>query len=179
MTTAILASVVVHSKADGYFGGREVKERDGELSVFGRVEEDADIAVCVETSCDAGAGRAFDAQALGADGDAAVGADFGTGALAPDAGPPGAFWSGAQGGALFLQRQVPCGLRGGAQFAVTFFLVVVIAKFFEQRVGLGQGGDVLGGEERREALLPKIMSAFDLAFGLRGGRVTQPRKLSG
>lgn len=110
----------------------------------------------------------------GADGDAAVGADFGLGALAPDVvGPPGAVWSGAQGGALFLQSQIPCGLRGGAQFAVAFFLVGVNAKFFEQRVGLGQGGDVLGGEERREALLPKIMRALDLALGLGGGRVTQ------
>ena len=56
---------------------------------------------------------------------------------------------------------------------MAFLLVVVEAEVFEQGVGLGEGGDVLGGEERREAFLPEVVGALDLAFGLRGGRVTQ------
>ncbi len=56
---------------------------------------------------------------------------------------------------------------------MTFFLVVVEAEAFEQCVCLWEGGDVLGGEERRKALLPKIMGALDLAFGLRSGGVAQ------
>ena len=57
--------------------------------------------------------------------------------------------------------------------SVVIFLVVVNAEFFEQRVGFGQGGEGLGGEERRAAFLPEVVGALDLAFGLRGGRVTQ------
>ena len=95
------------------------------------------------------------------------------GALAPDIGPPGAFWSGAQGGALILESEVPCGLRGGTQFAMALFLIVVEAEIFEQGVGFREGGDVLGSEERREAFLPEVVGALDLAFGLRCGRVTQ------
>lgn len=64
-------------------------------------------------------------------------------------------------------------MRGGWQFAMALPLIVMNAKFFEQYVGLWQGGDVLGGEERREAFLPEVVGALDLAFGLGCGRVTQ------
>ena len=47
------------------------------------------------------------------------------------------------------------------------------AEFFEEGVGLGQRGDVLGGEEGREAFLPEVVGALDLAFGLRSGGVAQ------
>lgn len=43
----------------------------------------------------------------------------------------------------------------------------------EQGVGLWQRGNMLCGEESREALLPEVMGAFDFAFCLRGGRVAQ------
>jgi hypothetical protein len=56
---------------------------------------------------------------------------------------------------------------------VDFLGVVVMAEFFEQSVGLREGGDLLGGEERREAFLPEVVSALDFAFGLRSGRVAQ------
>ena len=99
--------------------------------------------------------------------------DFGLGAQAPDVGPPGAVWSCPQGGAVFFESKVPSGLRGGTQFAMDFFCVVMVAKFFEQSVGLREGGDLLGGEDRREAFLPEVVRALDLAFGLRGGSVAQ------
>ena len=60
---------------------------------------------------------------------------------------------------LFLPREIPSGLRGGAQFAVVFAGVVVEAELFEQDISLGQGGDVLGGKESREALLPEVVGA--------------------
>ena len=43
----------------------------------------------------------------------------------------------------------------------------------EQEVGGGQLGDGLGGEEGREAVLPVLMAALDLALGLRRGGVTE------
>lgn len=127
----------------------------------------------MEAAGDRGAAGAFDAEALGADGDALIGADFGLGTLAPDVGPPRAGWGGTQDGALLRESQIPSGLRGGTQLAVEFLLVVVKAEFFEQGIGLREGGDVLGGEERREAFLPEVVGTFDLAFGLWGGRIAQ------
>ena len=49
-----------------------------------------------------GAGRSFDPQALGADGDAAVVADAEGGALAPDVRPPRTQRHGTQDGTLFF-----------------------------------------------------------------------------
>lgn len=86
----------MRSKADGSFWGWEVEKEDGELAVRGRVEKSGDVAVWVEAAGDGRAAGAFDAETLGADGDALIGADFGLGALAPDVGPPGAVWGGAQ-----------------------------------------------------------------------------------
>ena len=146
----------MRSKADGSFWGRNVEKEDGELAVGGRMEQGGGITVWVEAASDGGAAGAFDGETLGADGDAPIGADFGLRALAPDVGPPRAVWGGAQDGAFLVQSQLPCGLRGGAQFAVAFLLVVVKAAFFEQDIGFGQRGDVLGGEEWREALLPEM-----------------------
>ncbi len=54
-----------------------------------------------------------------------------------------------------------------------FLGVVVMAELFEQSVGLREGGDLLGGEERREALLPEVVQALDLAFGLWSRSVAQ------
>ena len=141
---------------------------------MGEVEEkDGEVAVGVDSAGDGGAAGALDAQAGGADGDAAVGADFGLGAEAPDGGPPGAVRGGAQDGTLFPERQIPGGLRGGAQCAVAFAGVVVEGEFFEQRVGRGERGDGLGGEAWREAFLPEVVGALDFAFGLGSGGLAQ------
>lgn len=40
-------------------------------------------------------------------------------------------------------------------------------------VGSFEFEDVIGGQQWREAFLPVVVAAFDFAFGLRGGRVTQ------
>ena len=163
----------MRSKADGSFWGWEVEKEDGELAVGGRMEQGGEVAVWMEATGDRGAAGALDGEALGADGDALVWADFGVGALTPDVRPPRTVWGGTQDGTSLRESQVPGGLRGGAQFAVAFLLVVMKAEFFEQGVGLREGGDVLGGEERREAFLPEVVGALDLAFGLRGGRIAQ------
>ena len=47
------------------------------------------------------------------------------------------------------------------------------AEFFEQGVGGGEVGDGVCGEEGREAVLPVLMAALDLALGLRRGGVTE------
>ena len=51
--------------------------------------------------------------------------------------------------------------------------VAVGAEFFAQGVGGGEVGDGIRGEEGREAVLPVLMAALDLAFGLRGGGVAK------
>ena len=128
----------MRSKADGGFWLREVEEKDVEVTVGGRMKEDGEVAVGVETAGDGGAAGALDAQACGADGDASIGSDFDLGAEAPDVGPPGAVWGGAEDGAFFLEREVPGGLRGGAQFAVAFGGVVVDAEFSRRALASGR-----------------------------------------
>ena len=150
-----------------------MEEKDGALAPGGRGEEDGVIAVGMDAAGDQGARRLFDAQALGGDGDASVRADARLRACAPDVGPPRAARGGAQDGSLFLAGEIPCGLWGGADLAVLFMGVVVEAELVDPEVGLGQCGDVFGGEECGEALLPEVVGALDFALGLRGGRVAQ------
>ena len=150
-----------------------MEEQDGAFVLGWRGEEDGVIAVGMDAAGDEGAGRLFDAQALGGDGDASVRADAGLRACAPDVGPPRAGRGGAQDGALFLAGEIPGGLRSGADFAMLFLGVVVVAQLINPEVGLGQRGDVFGGEKCGEAFLPEVVSALDFALGLRGGRVAQ------
>jgi hypothetical protein len=49
----------------------------------------------------------------------------------------------------------------------------MVAKFFEQRIGLLEGGDLLGGEYWGKAFLPEVVRALDLAFSLRSWSVAQ------
>jgi len=116
-----------------------------------------------------GTGRSFDAQELGADGNAAVGTDFDLGAQAPDKGPPGAVGFGAQRGAFFFKRQVPGFLGSHLEFTVDFVVVAVATQGLKVRIGLVQVGDVLAGEIGRQALLPIEVATLDLTFSL-GGR---------
>ena len=150
-----------------------MEEENGAMIFVRRVAEDGGVAVWMEAASDGGTGREIDPKALGAAGDAAIGADLGLGMHAPDAGPPRAARSGAKRAAVFAAGEVPGGLRSGADLAVLFLGVVMAAELIEQSVGLGQRGDVLCGEEGREALLPEVMGAFDFALGLRSGRVAQ------
>ena len=150
-----------------------MEEKDGEFSFGGWSKEDGVIAVWVEASGDGGARRTVDAEALGRESDAAVWSDAGGRTDAPDVGPPRTLWGWSHGGAVFLAREIPGGLRGGGDLAVLFFGVVVEAQRVDQEIGLGKGGDVFGGEEGGEAFLPEVVCPFDLALGLRGGRVAQ------
>jgi hypothetical protein len=127
----------------------------------------------MEAACDAGVWWLLEAQALAGESNATVWSDAGLGADAPEVRPPRATRRWAHDGAVFFSRQVPGGLRGGPDLAVFFVAVVVEAEFFDEAVGLREGGDVFGGEEGGETFLPEVVRALDFSFGLRGGREAQ------
>lgn len=118
-------------------------------------------------------GRSVHGEAEAADGGSAVVADADGGAEAPDEGPPRAGWRRAEFGAVFGERLGACSVGSGAEFAVDFVSVGVGEELVEEGVGGFEGEDLVGGEQRREALLPVIVAAFDLAFGLWSGGVAQ------
>lgn len=135
--------------------------------------EDGVVTVWMKAADELGTWRLIDAQALPAEGEAAVGLDFDRGALALDIGPPGTVGRGPQRGAFFAVGQIPGRLRGGADLPMFFAPVVVLAELVEQGIGGVEGGDLLGGKEGRQTLLPEVMDPLDLALGLRGGRKAQ------
>ena len=120
----------------------------------------------MEAEHDFGAGRSFQTQALGADGDAPVGADFDGGAHAPDVRPPGAVWGWPERRTVFLPSLVPSPLRGLAQFPVDFVGVVVRPQLVDMGIGNRDFTDFLAGKISWEPALPEEMFAFDFAFGL-------------
>ena len=115
----------------------------------------------------------LDPEALGADGDASIVADFDDGAFAPDEGPPGTARDGPQHGAFFFFGGVPSLLGFHLQFAMEFVLVAMAPQVRDVRIGLGEIGNVFAGEVGGEAVLPVLVFAFDFAFGLRGGGVAK------
>ena len=129
----------MRSKQDRSWSGR-VDEENGHGMLGGRGCEDGDISVWMKAADDECTGWPIDAQACGAEGDAAVGIDAGVGALTPDVRPPRAGWSGTQSRAFFAEMH---------------------AQLVEQDIGRAGGGDVLGGEDRGQALLPEVVEAFD------------------
>jgi len=122
---------------------------------------------------DFGAGRSFQTQALGPDGNPAIGADLDGGAQAPHIGPPRAGGDRSQRRTVFLAGLVPGPLRGLAQFPVEFVGIVVCAQLVDMRIGDGEFADVFAGEISGEPALPVKVFAFDFALGLGGGGVTQ------
>ena len=62
---------------------------------------------------------------------------------------------------------------GLAEFAMDFMLVGVGSELVEQLVGTGEFGKAVGRQERDEAFLPVVVTAFDFAFGLRGWGVAE------
>lgn len=150
-----------------------MEEKEREFSFGGRVQEDRVIAIGMEAASDAGMGWLFDAEPLAGEGDAAVGADAGWGAHAPDVGPPRTTGRGPQDGAILFPGQVPSGLRGGADLAVFFLSVVVEAELLDEAVGFRESGDVLGGEEGGKTSLPEVVCALDFSFGLGSGGEAQ------
>ena len=150
-----------------------MEEKKGLGILCGRGSEDGEVPVWMKAADDFGTWRPLDAQARSAECDAAVWVDACAGALAPDVRPPRAAWSGAENRALLAQGKPPCGLRGGADLAMVLMFVAVDAQCVDQGVGRAEGGDRLGGEDRRQALLPEIVEAFDFALGLWRGGVAQ------
>jgi hypothetical protein len=72
-----------------------------------------------------GACGTLDAQALGADWNAAIGADLDRGANAPNIRPTRATGDRAQNGATFFPGAVPSLVRGHTQLAMGFVGVVI------------------------------------------------------
>jgi len=115
-----------------------------------------------------GARGSFDAQALGADRHAAVGADLECRADTPNIRPPRAARGGAQDGALFLLGEFPGSFRGHAQFAMGFVGVAMESQSVDVMVGGFDLGNLFAGEIGREPALPELVFALDFALGLRG-----------
>ena len=135
--------------------------------------QDGVMAGWVEAQDDGGAGRFFDAQAFGANGEAPVDANLEGGAHTPYIGPPRATWDRAQHGAIFLFGGVPSTLGGLAQFAMDFVGVAMVAECVDMSVGFRQVGNFFTGEVGRQPALPELVFAFDFALGLGCGGVTQ------
>jgi len=114
-----------------------------------------------------GARGTFDAQALGTDGPAAVGADLEGRANTPNIRPPRAAGGGAQDGAFFLLGKFPGLLRGHAQFAMGFVGVAMKSQSVDVWVGGFDLGNLFAGEISREPALPELVLALDFALGLR------------
>jgi hypothetical protein len=64
-------------------------------------------------------------------------------------------------------------LRGHLEFALDFVLMAVAAQIRDLRIGWIEIAEVLAGEIGHPAALPELGFAFDFAFGLRRGRVTE------
>ena len=153
--------------------GTDLQEEHGACAGFGFVGQDADGAVGMKAVDDARACTDTDAEALRADGDAAIGANFERGAHTPDVGPPSAARHWSQDGALFALGGPRGGVGGAAQFAMDFVGVAVAAQVRQEDIGGGGRGDGVGGEEGGQAALPVLMLAFDFALGLGCERVAQ------
>jgi hypothetical protein len=100
--------------------------------------------------------------------DFAVVADADAGLQAPNIRPPRAGWRGTQDGTVLSQGLSACAVRRGAQFAVDFVFIGMRQELVQQVVGANQLDNRVGGQQRRQALLPVVVAALDFAFGLRG-----------
>ena len=127
----------------------------------------------MQTENDPGVGWSFDPKALGANGDAAIGAHFEWYPEAPDISPPRAARHRTQDRPVFSFGGIPSSLRSLAQFAMHLMPVTVVAEPVEVLVGFLDFGNLFTGEIRGQTALPELMSAFDFALGLRRGSVAQ------
>ena len=135
--------------------------------------QDGVMAGGVEAEEDFGARGMFDADALSADRNAAIGADLDGGAQAPNIRPPRAAWGWAEDGAFFQAGQIPGALWSLPQFPMLFVGVAVQAQGVDVRVGVGELGDLFAGEIGWEPALPELVLALDFALGLRGWGITK------
>ena len=128
--------------------------------------QDGVMAGRVEAQNDLGAPGMFDAEALRADGDTAIGADFDRGANTPNIRPPRTSGDRAQDGPFFFLGAIPGLLRRHAQFAMGFVGVAMEAQSVDVRVGIIDVRDVFAGEIGWEPALPELVLALDFSLGL-------------
>ena len=96
--------------------------------------EVVNVTIGTEAADDGGAWRSVDVEALVPHRDFAVVADADAGLLAPDVGPPGAVWSGADDGVFFCEGLLVGGMGCHAEFAMDFVLVGVWDEWVKQLV---------------------------------------------
>jgi len=156
-----------------YLFGAIGEEEHGFLLGIGRRGEHGMMTCGMEAQHDLAAGRSFQAQPLGADGHAAIRADFERGAHAPHIVPPGAAGRGAQGRTLFFPRLIPGSLRGLAQFPMDFVGVVMRPQGVDVPVGDFDFQNLFAGEVGGQPSLPELVFAFDFALGLGRGGIAQ------
>lgn len=113
-----------------------------------------------------GSSRMFDAEALGADRNTAIGTNFDGGANTPNIRPPRTWADGAQHGALFFAGTIPRLLRSHPQFAMDFVGVVMEPQRVDVRIGLVDLVDLFAGEKGWKPALPELVLALDFALGL-------------
>ena len=135
--------------------------------------ENGMVACGVEAENDLGAWGMFQAQALGADRNASIGADHEGGSNAPNVRPPRAARGWAEHGTLFFFGQVPGPLWSKTKFAVDFVSVTMVTQIIDMRVGFQQLGDAFTGKVGREAILPELVFALDFAFGMGCGSIKE------
>lgn len=150
-----------------------MKEDEGFAMRGGFVAQIGDGAVRVTALEDTGVGWAGDAEAQIGNRHTSVRADDHGFSDAPDKRPPRALGRWTQDGTALAESLVPRGLGVATDFAMAFMLIVMEAERIERGIRRGGVGQALGSEERGQAILPIGMEAFDLALGLRSGRVAQ------
>ena len=116
---------------------------------------------------------AFDSEALGADGNAAIAADLERRAYAPNIGPPRAARGWAQDGPLFFFGQIPGPLGGHAQFAVGFVGIAMESQSVDVRVSGFDLGDLFAGEIGGQSALPELVLPLDFSLGLGCGCIEE------
>ena len=143
------------------------------MILIGWCGQDGVMAGGMEAENDFGARRTLDAEALGADGDTAIGPDFEGSTYAPNIRPPGARRGWAQDGPFFLYGKFPGSLWDHAQLAVGFVGVAVESQGVDMRVGDFDLGDVFTGKVGWESALPELVFPLDFAFGLGSGSIQE------
>lgn len=128
------------------------------------------VTVGTQATDDVGARRSLNGVALRARRDLAVLAHAHAGLLTPDVGPPRTRRGRTDDGTISGEGLLVGRVRGQTQFAMDFLLVGVLEELVQEMIGGDQVDDAFRGKEGNQALLPVIVTPFDLAFGLgRGG----------
>ena len=150
---------------------RLVKRSTGFIFLSGGRGQDGVRAAGREAQHHLGARRTLNAEALGAAGPAAIGANLEGRADAPNLRPPGATRGGAPDGPLFLLGQIPGFVRGQPQVALGFVDVAMESQLVDVRGSGCDLGQWFAGERGGQTTLPEWMRALAFPFGLRRWRI--------